>query len=59
MVVSLIFLADVLLPRHCQDRNHPRLKFCIGKSVFVVEPWDLIKAHLLIIWGKFIVKSTL
>lgn len=59
MVLSLTFLADVLLLRPCQDRNHPRLKFCRGKTVFVVELWDLIKANLLTILRKIIVKSTL
>lgn len=45
-VISFVFLANAILLRHCLDRNHRRLK-SLGKTVFVGEPWGLIKANLL------------
>lgn len=46
-VMSFVFLANAILLRHCLDRNHRRLKSFLGKTVFVGEPWGLIKANLL------------
>lgn len=46
-VFSFILFANVILLRHCQDKNHARLKFFFGKTVVVGMSWDLIKANLL------------
>lgn len=45
-VISFMFLANLILLRHCQGRDHPRLKFFLGKTVFGGEPWSFTKANL-------------